>query len=98
MLFTRQLEWMLRRARTSARHQLVEPRNGDHNTWRWYSGTSIIPAKLVDDFKGNKWVSTVCVPTLADRSSLEAKLTLDNKAPSSSNFLWKTSALKKAFA
>ena len=87
MLFTRQLEWMLRRARTSARHQLVELRNGDHNTLRRYNGKPIIPAKLVDDFKGNKWVSTACVPTRADRSSLEAKLVPDNKAPSSSNFL-----------
>ena len=98
MRLSRQLEWMLRRARTSARHQLVGLRNGDHNTLRWYSGKSITPAKLVDDFKGNKWVSTVCVPALADRSSLEAKLTLDNKAPSSRNFLCKTSALKEAFA
>ena len=98
MLLSRQLGWMLRRARTSARHQLVELRNGDHNTLRRYNGKSIILAKLVDDFKRNKWVSTVCVPTRADRFNLEAKLAPDNKAPSRSDFLWETSAFKKAFA
>ena len=101
------LPWFLGRVPTKgekstasafARHQLVELRNGDHNTLRRYNGKSIIPVNLVDDFKRNKWVSTVCVPTRADRWNLEAKLLVDNKAPSSSNFLWKTSELKKAFA
>ena len=76
---------------------LVELRHGNHNTPSRYHGQAILRQGCAGKFRSNEWASTTCRPTRLDRDSLEARLVPERVGPLTSNFLWRTESLRRAF-
>ena len=80
------------------RTNVIELRNGDHNTLKRYVGEELLESPAPQAFRQHRWVSTTCAPTRKDRGPLQCKLIPEGSCTSSSNFLYKVADLQRALA
>ena len=74
---------------------VIELRNGDHNTLARYVGEELLESPVPQAFRQHRWVSTKCAPTRKDRGPLQCKLIPETSSTASSNVLYKVSDLQR---